>query len=58
MGKYTRKKSSTSRYPERLAARGLSPTQVRMPFIDNKGRKYDTMEQLQRANSKRVVDGE
>lgn len=53
MGKYTAKKQGTSHYPERLAARGLSPVQVRMPFFDNQGRKHSTMAGATEANRKK-----
>lgn len=37
---------SVSNYPARLAARGLSSAQVRMPFIDRKGGKHASMESI------------
>lgn len=43
-----RKSGSRSRYPERLAARGISSSSVRMPFLDRRGRKHDSMEQMLR----------
>jgi hypothetical protein len=49
---------SVSGYPSRLAARGLSPAQVRMPFIDRKGRKHQSMDALLRANPGKGGEGE
>lgn len=54
--KYTAKKLGTSNYPLRLAARGLSPAQVRMPFIDSRGRKFSSMDDLRKANPHRKED--
>lgn len=53
MGKYTSKKNGNGRYHERLAARGISNSQVRMPFIDHQGRKYDTYEGMKRGEGRR-----
>jgi hypothetical protein len=49
MSKYHSKKMGYSHYPERLEARGVSSAQVRMPFIDGRGRKYQSMEALFKA---------
>lgn len=38
----------TSNYPLRLRDRGESSASVRMPFIDQWGRKHDTAEALRR----------
>ena len=37
---------SRSRYPERLADRGVSGAQVRMPFIGRHGHVYETAKEL------------
>lgn len=52
MGKYTCKKNGMSKYPERLQARGVSPSQVRMPFIDGYGRKYNTYDDMKRGENR------
>lgn len=48
----TKHNRSTSHYPDRLRDRGESTASIRMPFIDKKGRKHDTIEALMRADGK------
>lgn len=42
---------SPSRYPDRLRSRGESSVSVRMPFIDNWGRRHDTIDEANRARA-------
>lgn len=42
---------SISNYPDRLADRGISSAQVRMPFISADGRKHNTIDGALRAKS-------
>jgi len=52
----TKHNRSTSHYPERLAARGESSASVRMEFIDAKGRNFDDVDSLRRADLKAAAD--
>jgi predicted GTPase len=49
----TKHRRSVSNYAARLAARGLSSAQVRMPFIDRRGHKHQSAEAfLKRSDDK------
>lgn len=41
-----KKNRSPSGYAERLSARGETPSTVRMKFIDRRGRKHDTVDNM------------
>lgn len=50
---HVKKEGGSSNYPQRLADRGVSSSQVRMPFIDRQGRKHDSPDHLMKSEARR-----
>lgn len=48
-----RHERAPSKYPARLAARGLSSAAARMPFYDAKRREHDTFDGAVRADTRK-----